>query len=45
MQRPLLLRTWVEAAQATQLLERGHSADALYMACRVLDVPVPDALA
>ncbi len=44
MQRPLLLRAWVEAAQATGILDRGQTADALQMACAALQLPLPEAL-
>ena len=44
MQRPLLLRAWVDAAQATNLLGRGRTADALHLACTALQLPLPDAL-
>lgn len=44
MQRPLLLRAWVEAAQASGVLGRGQTADALHLACTALDVPLPTAL-
>jgi Zn-dependent protease with chaperone function len=44
MQRPLLLRAWVEAAQATGILERGHTADALHLVCTALKLPLPEAL-
>jgi len=45
MQRPLLLRAWVEAAQATRVLERGGTADTLHLVCTALQLPLPDALA
>jgi Zn-dependent protease with chaperone function len=45
MQRPLLLRAWVEAAQATNVLERASTADALHLVCTALQLPLPDALA
>lgn len=44
MQRPLLLRAWVEAAQGLGLLERVEAVDALQLACQALQVPVPPAL-
>jgi hypothetical protein len=44
MQRPLLLRAWVEAAQASGVLERGQTADALHLACSALQLPLPEAL-
>ena len=44
MQRPLLLRAWIEAAQGLGLLERNDTVDALHLACQALQVPVPDTL-
>jgi hypothetical protein len=44
MQRPLLLRAWIEAARRTRLLDRPPVGDALHLACIALDVPVPEAL-
>jgi Zn-dependent protease with chaperone function len=44
MQRPLLLRAWVEAAQSTKVLERGSTADALHLVCTALQLPLPDSL-
>lgn len=44
MQRPLLLRAWVEAADATGVLGRGQTADALHLACTALQLPLPAAL-
>ena len=44
MQRPLLLRAWVEAAQGLGLLDRTETVDALHLACQALQVPVPPAL-
>jgi Peptidase family M48 len=42
MQRPLLLRAWIEAAERTGVLETA--ADALHLATVVLDLPSPPAL-
>jgi Zn-dependent protease with chaperone function len=42
MQRPLLLRAWIEAAERTGVLDA--SADALHLAAVVLDLPAPPAL-
>jgi Zn-dependent protease with chaperone function len=44
MQRPLLLRAWVQAAQTCALLTEPRAADALHQACLCLDLPVPDVL-
>jgi Zn-dependent protease with chaperone function len=44
MQRPLLLRAWIEAAQAPSLIDDGAAGDALHAVCVALDMPVPDAL-
>lgn len=47
MQRPLLLRAWVLAAQQCHLLDDSadpQAANALHLACVVLDVPVPEPL-
>jgi hypothetical protein len=44
MQRPLLLRAWIEAAQATSLLEDGATGDALHAVCVALEMPVPEVL-
>ena len=44
MQRPLLLRAWVEAALGLGLLERNDPVDALHLACQALQVPVPETL-
>ena len=44
MQRPLLLRAWLQAAEQSGLSGHAGSADALHLACLVLDVPVPEAL-
>jgi Zn-dependent protease with chaperone function len=44
MQRPLLLRAWVEAAQTLGLLDRSDPVDALHLACQALQVPVPETL-
>jgi hypothetical protein len=44
MQRPLLLRAWVEAAQATGVLAQPGAADALHAACVALELAPPPAL-
>ena len=44
MQRPLLLRAWLQAAEHSGLSGHAGSADALHLACLVLDVPVPEVL-
>ena len=44
MQRPLMLRAWIEAAQAASLLDNGAAGDALHAVCVALELPVPDAL-
>jgi hypothetical protein len=44
MQRPLLLRAWIDTAQAHSLLGRPNSGDSLHLACLALAVPVADAL-
>jgi Peptidase family M48 len=47
MQRPLLLRAWVDAAQQSADADAPLSpqgADALHLACVALQVPAPDAL-
>jgi hypothetical protein len=44
MQKPLLLRAWVQAAQSTGVLSRHSAADALYFAALALGVPAPAAL-
>jgi hypothetical protein len=44
MQRPLLLRAWLQAAQSCGLLSQGPSADALHLAAVALAVPMPPAL-
>jgi Peptidase family M48 len=48
MQRPLLLRAWVDAARSRGLLAnastQASTADAFYLACVALAVPVPEAL-
>ena len=40
MQRPLLVRAWIDASKASAL--PSHSADALHLLCVALNVPVPD---
>ena len=42
MQRPLLLRAWLDATQRTNML--AVNADALHLSCLALNVPVPDLL-
>jgi Zn-dependent protease with chaperone function len=42
MQRPLLLRAWIEAAERTGVLDAA--GDALHLAAVVLDLPAPPAL-
>lgn len=44
MQRPLLLRAWLLAADEGGLARHTGTADALHLACLVLDVPVPESL-
>ncbi|HJV94426.1 MAG TPA: hypothetical protein VJ608_00255, partial [Albitalea sp.] len=44
MQRPQLIRAWVQALSTSQL-DDPHVADALQMACWLLDTPLPPALA
>jgi hypothetical protein len=44
MQKPLLLRAWVQAAQSTGVLSRHSVADSLYFAALALGVPAPAAL-
>jgi Zn-dependent protease with chaperone function len=44
MQRPLLLRAWIEAAEATSLLDDGAVGDALHAVCVALAIPVPEVL-
>jgi Zn-dependent protease with chaperone function len=44
MQRPLLLRAWVQAAQSCGLLAQATAADALHQVCLCLDLPVPEML-
>jgi Zn-dependent protease with chaperone function len=44
MQRPLLLRAWIDAAQAHSLLSQPGRGDSLHLACLALSVPVADAL-
>jgi hypothetical protein len=41
MQRPLLLRAWIDAAQASGATLPPASADALHLSGLALDVPVP----
>jgi hypothetical protein len=44
MQRPLLLRAWIDAAQQNELLSHAASADGLHLACVALNLPVADTL-
>jgi Zn-dependent protease with chaperone function len=45
MQRPLLARAWIDAAQDCGLLSPSSGVDALRLACRALNLPIPDTLA
>jgi Zn-dependent protease with chaperone function len=40
MQKPLLVRAWIDAAQGIELT--SHSTDALHLLCVALNVPAPD---
>ena len=44
MQRPLLLRAWLLAAERTGLTDHTGTGDALHLACLLLGVPVPESL-
>ena len=44
MQRPLLLRAWLLAAERSGLAGHRGTHDALHLACLLLEVPVPAAL-
>lgn len=44
MQRPLLLRAWVQAALSCELLDRAAAGDALHQVCLCLELPVPEVL-
>jgi Zn-dependent protease with chaperone function len=44
MQKPLLLRAWIDAAQQRELLSDSASTDGLHLVCVALNVPVADAL-
>lgn len=44
MQRPLLLRAWLQAAEGCGLAAHTGTVDALHLACLVLDLPIPPAL-
>ena len=44
MQRPLLLRAWLQAAERSGLGHHHGTGDALHLACLLLEVPVPAAL-
>lgn len=47
LQRPRLVKAWLEAAcrQRGGVLPEREAADALWLACRLLDTPLPPALA
>lgn len=45
MQRPLLLRAWIEASETTGAIRSAEAVDALHLACVALELPVPPALA
>jgi Zn-dependent protease with chaperone function len=45
MQRPLLLRAWLLAAEQSHLSEHAGTVDALHLACLLLDLPLPQSLA
>jgi Zn-dependent protease with chaperone function len=44
MQRPLLLRAWMQAAEKSGLADHAGTGDALHLACLVLDLPMPESL-
>jgi len=44
MQRPLLLRAWLLAAEQSGLAAHEGTGDALHLACLVLDLPMPESL-
>ena len=44
MQRPLLLRAWLLASASSGLSDHAGTADALHLACLLLELPVPQAL-
>ena len=44
MQRPLLLRAWLLAAEQSGLADHAGTGDALHLACLLLDVPLPESL-
>ncbi len=44
MQRPLLIRAWLRAAEQSGLGQHAGTGDALYLACLLLDVPLPEVL-
>jgi Zn-dependent protease with chaperone function len=44
MQRPLLLRAWLQAAEGCSLAAHTGTVDALHLACLALDLPIPPAL-
>ena len=41
MQRPLLLRAWLLACASSGLADHAGTADALHLACLLLELPVP----
>ncbi len=45
MQRPLLVRAWLLAAEQSGLAAHAGTGDALHLACLLLDVPLPESLA
>ena len=44
MQRPLLLRAWLLASASSGLADHAGTADALHLACLLLELPVPQAM-
>jgi Zn-dependent protease with chaperone function len=44
MQRPLLMRAWLDAAQHCELPLQSASGDALHLVCVMQDIPVADLL-
>ena len=44
MQRPLLVRAWLLAAEQSGLAAHAGTGDALHLACLLLDVPLPESL-
>jgi hypothetical protein len=45
MQRPLLLRAWLQAAEHSGLETHAGTGDALHLACLLLDLPPPETMA